>query len=208
MSATVHVRDAPPLNVANAVTVARIAAVVPLVAFMMATPQGSNAAAVLFIALAASDALDGWLARSRGLVTTLGKLLDPVADKLLIGGALLALVETDRLSVAVAVIILGREALVSALRWVAFRRGRVVAANDLGKVKMCLQVAMVLALTAVGYSEALWVDGLVITTVVVTIVSGLSYLSAIVTVPTSRRTGDRAPRPRRRHDKVTGTDSP
>ena len=178
MTATT-VTTAPPLNVANAVTVARIASVAPLVALMLATPEGSNAAAVLFFVLAASDALDGYLARSRGLITTLGKLLDPVADKLLVGGALAALVMTDRLAFAAAAVILGREAAVTGLRWVALRRGRVVAANTLGKVKMGLQVVMVVALAGVGYSDALWIDGLVVATVIVTVLSGLSYLSAL-----------------------------
>jgi CDP-diacylglycerol--glycerol-3-phosphate 3-phosphatidyltransferase len=170
---------APPLNVANAVTVARIAAVAPLVLIMLATPQGSYVAAILFLTLAASDALDGYLARSRGLITTLGKLLDPIADKLLVGGALVALVATERLAMFAAVVIVGREALVSGLRAIAFRRGRVVSANLLGKLKMGLQVLMVVALAAVGPATEPWLDALVIATVVLTVASGLSYLSAL-----------------------------
>ena len=188
MTATA-VTTAPPLNVANAVTVARIASVAPLVALMLATPHGSSVAALLFLVLAASDALDGYLARSRGLITTLGKLLDPVADKLLVGGALAALVMTDRLAFGAAALILGREAAVTGLRWVALRRGRVVAANNLGKIKMGLQVVMVVALAGVGYSDALWIDALVATTVALTVASGLSYLSAVVRVPSFRRAG-------------------
>ena len=170
---------APPLNIANAVTVGRIAAVAPLVLLMLGTPQGSYVAAALFLALAASDALDGYLARSRGLITTLGKLLDPIADKLLVGGALVALVATERLAMAAAAVIVGREALVSGLRAVAFRRGRVVSANGLGKAKMALQVGMVVALTALGPANDPWLDALVVATVVLTVASGLSYLSAL-----------------------------
>ncbi len=170
---------APPVNVANAVTVARIALVAPLVALMLTTREGSYLAAGLFLLLAASDALDGYLARSRGLVTTLGKLLDPIADKLLVGGALVALVATERLALVAAVVIVGREALVSGLRVVAFRRGRVVSANGLGKVKMALQVAMVVALAAAGAPTDPWLDALVIATVALTVASGLSYLTAL-----------------------------
>jgi CDP-diacylglycerol---glycerol-3-phosphate 3-phosphatidyltransferase len=191
-----YVQPAPPLNVANAVTVMRIALVAPLVWLLMATPRGSTIAAVAFLVLAASDALDGYLARKRGLVTTLGKLLDPIADKLLVGGALVALVDTGRLPFAAAAIILGREALVSALRWVAYRRGRVVAANVLGKVKMGLQVVMVVALAAFGGSASPVLDVLVVATVAVTVISGLSYLKALApdrATTTSRGRGARAP---------------
>jgi len=172
----------PPsiVNVANAVTLARIVGTVPLVLLVLATPEGSAAAAVAFGALAASDALDGHLARSRRLITTLGKLLDPFADKLLVGGALLALVATDRLALAVAVVILAREAAVSALRQAAHGRGVVLAAGQLGKAKMALQVAMVLVLLAFGAPEAAWQHALIVATVVMTVASGLSYLPGLL----------------------------
>jgi CDP-diacylglycerol---glycerol-3-phosphate 3-phosphatidyltransferase len=170
----------PVLNVANAVTVARILCTAPLVLLVLATPEGSIAAALAFGALAATDAVDGHLARSRGLVTTVGKLLDPLADKLLVGGALLALVATDRLALAVAVVILAREAAVSALRQVAYGRGVVLAAAQLGKAKMALQVALVLVLLATGAPDAAWQQALVIATVVITLASGLAYLPALL----------------------------
>jgi CDP-diacylglycerol--glycerol-3-phosphate 3-phosphatidyltransferase len=169
---------APTLNVANGITVARILCTPVLIAFVLSNPQGSYLVALAFLLLAATDALDGHLARSRELITNLGKLLDPIADKLLVGGVLIALVFTDRLALAVAVIIIGREILVSLLRAVALRDGIVLSAGQLGKAKMALQVTMVLALLAFGASDAAWLDVLVGATVLMTILSGLSYFGS------------------------------
>ncbi len=167
------------LNVANGLTVARILCTPPLILLVLATPEGSYIAAAVFGALALTDALDGHLARTRNLITNLGKLLDPFADKLLVGGALLALVATDRLATAVAVVIIAREVIVSVLRQVAFRDGVVVPAGTLGKAKMALQVTMILALLAFGPASSAVLQALVIATVAMTVMSGLSYLSAI-----------------------------
>jgi CDP-diacylglycerol--glycerol-3-phosphate 3-phosphatidyltransferase len=167
------------VNVANGLTVARILCTPPLILLVLATPEGSYIAAAVFGALALTDALDGHLARTRNLITTLGKLLDPFADKLLVGGALLALVATDRLALAVAVVIIAREVIVSVLRQVAYREGVVIPAGTLGKAKMALQVTMILALLAFGPASSPVLQALVIATVAMTVMSGLSYLSAI-----------------------------
>ena len=167
------------LNVANGLTVARILCTPPFTLLVLATPEGSLMAAAVFGLLALTDALDGHLARTRNLITTLGKLLDPFADKLLVGGALLALVATDRLAAVVAAIIIAREVLVSVLRQVAFRDGVVVPAGNLGKAKMALQVTMILALVAFGAPAHGLLQALVLATVAMTLLSGLSYLSAI-----------------------------
>jgi CDP-diacylglycerol--glycerol-3-phosphate 3-phosphatidyltransferase len=84
-----YIRAVEPsvLNLANGLTVARILCTPPLIVLVLATPEGSLAAALVFGALALTDALDGHLARTKNLITTLGKLLDPFADKLLVGGA-------------------------------------------------------------------------------------------------------------------------
>lgn len=179
--------EPPTLNVANGLTVARIVCTPALVLFALATPQGHLAAAFVFGVLALTDALDGHLARSRQLITTLGKLLDPLADKLLIGGALLALVATDRLALAVALVIIAREVFVSALRQVAYREGIVIAAGPLGKAKMALQVAMVLVLLAFGHGDAAALDVLIGATVVLTLGSGLSYVAALPKLRAARR---------------------
>ena len=100
-------------------------------------------AALVFIALAATDGVDGYLARSRGEVTTLGKFLDPLADKILIAAALIALVELRTLPSWVAVVILSREFIVSGLRMVASVEGVVIAASWIGKAKTFVTIVAV-----------------------------------------------------------------
>ena len=178
--------DAPVVNVANAVTLGRILCTPPLLFLMLATEEGSLVVAACFAVLALSDALDGYLARSRQLITNVGKLLDPVADKLLIGSALIALVHTARLAAVVAMVILLREVLVSWLRYAAYRQGFVIPAGQLGKAKMALQVALVLVLLANGDPHAAWVQVLVVATVVMTIASGMAYLAALPRLVGSR----------------------
>ncbi len=167
------------VNVANGLTVARIVCTPPFILLVLATPEGSFIAAAVFGVLALTDALDGHLARTRNLITTLGKLLDPFADKLLVGGALALLVAPDRLAAAIAGVIIAREVLVSMLRHVAYRQGVVVPAGQLGKAKMALQVAMILALVAFGPAASAWLQALIVATVAMTLASGLSYAAAI-----------------------------
>ena len=101
-------------------------------------------AAALFMVLACTDALDGYLARSRGEVTDFGKFVDPLADKILVAAALLALVELQVLPSWVALIIIVREFIVSGLRMVASAAGIVIAASWYGKVKTVLQIIAIL----------------------------------------------------------------
>jgi CDP-diacylglycerol--glycerol-3-phosphate 3-phosphatidyltransferase len=164
------------LNVPNALSAVRIV-IAPLVAWaMLGSPEGSVLAAALFAAGGITDVVDGHLARSRGLITSVGKLLDPTADKLLVIAALASLVAVDRLPLWVVGVIAARELLVTGLRAYAVRRGVVIAAGTAGKAKMFLQVAMVLALMAVPDPFVLWVELLVAATVTLTVVSGLGYL--------------------------------
>ncbi|HEV2818962.1 MAG TPA: CDP-diacylglycerol--glycerol-3-phosphate 3-phosphatidyltransferase [Solirubrobacteraceae bacterium] len=168
------VAGASPINLANAITVTRILlAPVLVVVLLNDTGGGSIIAAGLFAAGALGDVLDGTLARARGLVTDVGKLLDPVADKLLVGAALVALVLVDRLALWVLVVILAREVLVTGLRTAAAKHGRIMDASFLGKLKMTLQIAMVLVLCAVSDPGLLWIDLLVAATVAATLASGL-----------------------------------
>lgn len=97
-------------------------------------------AAVIFTVLAATDAVDGYLARSRNEVTNLGKLLDPLADKLLVTAALVALVELGSLPAWIALVIISREFIVTGLRMIAVVEGRVIAAGAFGKLKTVLQI--------------------------------------------------------------------
>jgi CDP-diacylglycerol--glycerol-3-phosphate 3-phosphatidyltransferase len=164
-----------PLNLPNALTLLRILAVpVVVVALLGETPNGDALAAAVFALAAATDGLDGYFARSRGDVTNFGKLMDPLADKLLIIGALVSLVSLDRLEAWVAMVIIAREVAVTILRTIAAERGIVIAASWLGKVKTVLQIAAVIALIATNPSPA-WVDALVYAALAVTVISGADY---------------------------------
>jgi CDP-diacylglycerol---glycerol-3-phosphate 3-phosphatidyltransferase len=164
-----------PLNLPNALTLLRILAVpVVVVALLVEMPNGDVIAAAVFAAAAITDGLDGYIARSRNSVTTFGKLMDPLADKLLIIGALVSLVSLGRLEAWVAMVIIAREVAVTILRTIAAERGLVIAASWLGKAKTATQIAAVIALIATNPSPA-WVDVLVYAAVAVTIVSGADY---------------------------------
>jgi CDP-diacylglycerol---glycerol-3-phosphate 3-phosphatidyltransferase len=164
-----------PLNLPNALTVARIMLVPALVVALLGnTPVGDVLAAIVFALASLTDFVDGYLARSRGSVTTFGKLMDPLADKLLVVAALISLVSLHRLAAWVAMVIITRELAVTVLRLAASQAGVVIAANLFGKVKTCLQIVAILAVIAV-HGKPLWVYGLLYVTVLVTVLSGLDY---------------------------------
>src|SRR3954467_10284434 len=117
-----------------------------VVALLGNTPVGDVLAAVVFALASLTDFVDGYLARQREEITTFGKLMDPLADKLLIVAALISLVSLHRLPAWVAMVIITRELAVTGLRSLAAERGVVIAASWLGKVKTALQVAAVFAL--------------------------------------------------------------
>jgi len=165
-----------PLNAPNVLTVVRILLVpVLVVALLEKTGGGDLLAAVVFAVASLTDAVDGYLARSRNWVTTFGKLMDPIADKLLIIAALVALVSRGRLEAWVAMVIISREFAVTALRLAAgAQQGVVISASSFGKLKTATQVLMVLALIAFDDRSA-WITALVYVTVVVTVLSGADY---------------------------------
>jgi CDP-diacylglycerol--glycerol-3-phosphate 3-phosphatidyltransferase len=144
-----------PLNLPNVLTLLRILAVpVIVVALLGETPNGDALAAGVFALAALTDGLDGYFARSRNAITTFGKLMDPIADKLLIAAALISLVSLDRLAAWVAMVI--------------------IAASWMGKVKTVLQIAAIFALIASNPAPA-WVDVLVYLAVAATVISGADY---------------------------------
>jgi CDP-diacylglycerol---glycerol-3-phosphate 3-phosphatidyltransferase len=164
-----------PVNIPNVLTLIRIVAVpVIVVALLDETPHGDTLAAAVFALAAVTDGLDGYIARRRQEVTTFGKLMDPLADKLLIVAALIALVSLDRLAAWIAMVIIARELAVTGLRSVAAEQGVVIAASWLGKVKTGLQVAAIVALI-VWDPAPLGVDLLVYVMLAVTVISGADY---------------------------------
>jgi CDP-diacylglycerol--glycerol-3-phosphate 3-phosphatidyltransferase len=168
-----------PLTLPNFLTVLRILLVpVLVVALLGNTPSGDVLAAVVFAAASLTDFVDGYLARARDSVSTFGKLMDPLADKLLVIAALISLVSLNRLPAWVAMVIIARELAVTMLRLGATGAGVVISASMMGKVKTCLQIATILALIA-GHGRPLWVMLLVYVTVLVTVVSGLDYFFGV-----------------------------
>src|SRR3954452_19553153 len=164
-----------PINIPNVLTLLRILAVpVIVVALLGETPNGDALAAGVFALAAMTDGLDGYIARRRQDVTTFGKLMDPLADKLLIVAALVSLVSLNRLAAWVAMVIIARELAVTGLRDVAVEQGGVISASWLGKVKTTLQVASVSAL--IIWNPSPWpVDVLVYLALAATVISGLDY---------------------------------
>jgi CDP-diacylglycerol--glycerol-3-phosphate 3-phosphatidyltransferase len=164
-----------PLNVPNVLTLLRIVLVpVVVVALLDETPDGDVIAAIVFAVAAFTDGLDGYIARRNKQVTTFGKLMDPLADKLLVIAALISLVSLDRLEAWVAMVIIARELAVTGLRSIAAERGVVIAASWLGKLKTALQIAAIICLIAFDPAPV-WVNVLLYVAVAVTLISGADY---------------------------------
>ena len=141
------------MNLPNSITFIRILSI-PLLMWVLSSARFSSVtgekellASIIFIAAAMTDGIDGYLARKRGQITTMGILLDPLADKLLIAAAFVTLVQLNPSLVPawIAVIVIGREFLVSGLRSIASSEGFTIEASNLGKFKMVVQIVAVVA---------------------------------------------------------------
>jgi CDP-diacylglycerol--glycerol-3-phosphate 3-phosphatidyltransferase len=134
-------------NLPNLVTMGRVA-LVPFVLLFIDnfSPLRSFIASLLYLGAAAGDALDGYLARSRGQVSMLGKFLDPLADKLIVTAVLVFMVELGRVPAWVVVVLLARDFAINGLRSVASAQGLVIAASDGGKIKTALQLVAIMML--------------------------------------------------------------
>ena len=141
------------MNLPNYLTFARIV-IVPLLVVVLLTPvaerwigiSGYALAIIIFLIASFTDIFDGYLARRRNQVSTLGKFLDPIADKLLVSAALIVLVEKHLAPSWAVVVILGREFIVTGLRSIAAAEGIVIQAQNIGKVKMWAQCVAIVAL--------------------------------------------------------------
>lgn len=177
--------SAPLWNVANLVTMARVA-LVPVFAwlFLLDTTAGRLAAAIVFVVAALSDNLDGYLARSRGLVTDFGKIADPIADKALTMTALVLLSAAGSVPWWVTVVIIVRELGITAIRFALVRRA-VIAASAGGKAKTVLQLVF-MALLIVPWSAlvpaatadvfVMVAEVIMYAAVAVTVATGIDYL--------------------------------
>jgi CDP-diacylglycerol--glycerol-3-phosphate 3-phosphatidyltransferase len=128
-------------NLPNALTIARIMAI-PIIVLLLFYPGKvvSFIASIIFLVAAITDGLDGYIARRQNVVTTLGKFLDPLADKLLVITSLIMLIHLGRVPAWIVAIIAGREMAVTGLRAIAINEGIIIAASQLGKYKTLLQV--------------------------------------------------------------------
>src|SRR3974377_281828 len=141
------------MNLPNSITMSRIL-MIPLLLWILSPhfPWQTHGAqeifaSVLFVLASITDGLDGYLARKRGQITTMGLLLAPLADKIMVTGALIALVAYNPqvVKVWIAVVIIGREFLISGLRSIASSEGFTIQASELGKLKTVIQIVSVIA---------------------------------------------------------------
>lgn len=174
------------MNLPNSITVARIFLVPLLVVVLLTKFEGplilgihkELVGAAIFGLASLTDWLDGYLARRRQQVTTIGQLMDPIADKLLVTAALVSLVQLDLAAAWMVAVILGREFLVTGFRSLAYARGVTIAASSLGKVKMAAQVvAILLLILGQGRVQPFYLLGQIALWVVMAtaLVSGIDY---------------------------------
>ena len=167
------------MNLPNVLTLSRIF-LVPLLLTVLLTqnfPHKDAIAIVIVLIAAATDWFDGYLARRMQQVSTLGMLLDPIADKLLVASVLISMVETHQVAAWMVVIIVGREFAVTGLRAIAQAGGYTIAASDLGKTKMVMQIVAIISLLLVPHIRiAWWVAQISLYLVVIfAILSALNY---------------------------------
>src|SRR5208337_3469564 len=189
-----HERGVIRMNLPNSITMSRIV-MIPLFLWIL-TPHfpwhahGAQEilASVLFVLASITDGLDGYLARKRGQITTMGMLLDPLADKILVTAALIALVayNPEIVKVWIAVVIIGREFLVSGLRSIASSEGFTIEASDLGKLKTVTQIVAIVS-SILAHHWVQWKFGVLVIpvkwiaiaaiyfTVIVSIISAVDY---------------------------------
>ncbi len=174
------------LNLPNSITVLRILLIPVFVwLYLEHTPEDILLAGLVFATAAFTDFLDGYLARRSGQITNLGKLLDPVADKLLVASGLILLVQAQQVAVWLAIVMIARELIVTGARAVAANEGFIVQADSLGKFKVVGQIGGILCLIFQG----VWIEtqvllssiGIILLYValVLSLVSGWRYLTLI-----------------------------
>jgi len=168
------------LNLPNTLSLSRIFLTPLLVVILLTRVEGKEIyGALIFVVAALTDFFDGYFARRRNQVTAIGKLLDPIADKLLVSSAFISLVELGLAPAWMVVIIVGREFAVSGIRSIAASRGHVMPANWFGKTKMVVQIfTIVVLIVADTYKEHWLLFGrfLLWITMAVSLMSALSYL--------------------------------
>ena len=164
-------------TIPNQITIARLLSV-PLLMYLILSDSniGRILAVILFFLAAVSDAVDGYIARSLNQTSVFGKFADPIADKLLISGALIALVQLGELSAAAVMALIAREFLVTGLRIIAIHEGQIIDASILGKLKTVSHVILVLIVLA-SRSFSLGPGGDIAKTVALILAIAMSLIS-------------------------------
>jgi CDP-diacylglycerol---glycerol-3-phosphate 3-phosphatidyltransferase len=169
------------MNVPNLLSISRILAVPVFIVLMLEpTPLRALLAGIVFSIASATDWLDGYLARKWGQVTKIGKLLDPIADKILVASALIMLVDIARIPSWIAIIIIGREIAITGLRAMAASEGIVIAAENMGKWKVGAQITAVLCLVLDYHLGTDWISDVgriaIFIAMILAVVSGMRYI--------------------------------
>ncbi len=173
------------MSLPNGLTIVRIAAI-PVILLLLYTSGRTYQiiTALLFLLVAGTDTVDGYLARRWGMVTTLGKFLDPLADKLLIVTSLIALITARGIPVWMVIVIVGREIAVTGLRGIAVSQGIVISASSLGKYKTVFEVASITFLIFNG--EYLSIDFKVVglallwISLIIAVISAIDYFKGFL----------------------------
>jgi CDP-diacylglycerol--glycerol-3-phosphate 3-phosphatidyltransferase len=178
------------VNLPNSITMSRIV-MIPLLLWILSAHfpwQGNNGeqellASILFVLASLTDGLDGYLARKWGQITTMGMLLDPLADKIMVTAALVALVAYNPqvVKVWIAVVIIGREFLISGLRSIAASEGFTIQASDLGKLKTVIQIVSVVS-AILAHHWFQWKIGVLIIPVKWTAVTAIYFTVGVSTI--------------------------
>ncbi len=168
------------MNLANKLTLLRVV-MIPfflLVLYFFPEDSANTVAAIIFIVASATDWLDGYIARSRNLVTNFGKFMDPLADKLLVAAALIYFVEVAVIPAWVVIIIISREFIISGFRLVAATNGKVIAASWWGKIKTSTTMVMIIVLLFDFQLKGIEVINLILigAATLFTVISALEYI--------------------------------
>ncbi|NLP30520.1 MAG: CDP-diacylglycerol--glycerol-3-phosphate 3-phosphatidyltransferase [Clostridiales bacterium] len=167
------------MNIANKLTILRII-LIPI--FIVLLINGYNYfAAIVFIVASLTDALDGYLARKYNLISNFGKIMDPLADKLLVTSAMICLVDLDEIAGWMVIVILAREFIVTGLRAVAAGEGIIISAGKSGKIKTVLQMVSLTLILLQNWPFSMFTNlqiGHIILwlAVIMTVYSGMEYI--------------------------------
>lgn len=169
------------MNLANKITIMRVMMIPIFMIILFSDINNSNyIAAVIFAVASFTDSLDGYIARSRNMVTTFGKFIDPLADKLLVSAALISLVQMDKISSWIVIIIIAREFTITGFRTIAASEGITIAASPLGKIKTVTQLIAIIFLLIDNFPFRLIgfpFDSIMIyVSLFFTVLSGVDYL--------------------------------